>query len=225
MSCGWRGRRALLAGPTPGVPQQPLRLPGLHVRELLGEARRIGRGRERLLGQDRRGGVVPVAAVAVGREARDDDVGPEACGSPTPRRRGPLPCPRCASVSSGVFEKPKSTARVKNCSAPSMRRAASSSCVRITPERVALLGADQVLAAVAARERQVRRCAPSAPWRARPATRCSRRRGARRRRARCPPPSASPGRCDARRRPERMSSGKPEPRPTRRRGRSRRLRA
>ncbi len=41
--------------------------------------------------------------------------------------------PQIASVSSAVFEYPKSIARVKSCSAPSMRRAASSSSVRITP--------------------------------------------------------------------------------------------
>ena len=41
--------------------------------------------------------------------------------------------PQMRSVSSGLFEKPKSRARVKNCSAPSMRRAASSSCVRMRP--------------------------------------------------------------------------------------------
>ena len=40
---------------------------------------------------------------------------------------------QCRYVSSGVFEKPKSYARVKNCRAPSTRRAASSSSVRMTP--------------------------------------------------------------------------------------------
>ncbi len=42
-------------------------------------------------------------------------------------------CPQKRSVSSGVFENPKSIARVKNCSAPSIWRAASSSSVRTTP--------------------------------------------------------------------------------------------
>ena len=37
------------------------------------------------------------------------------------------------SVSAGLFEKPKSMARVKNCRPPSRRRAARSSWVRITP--------------------------------------------------------------------------------------------
>ncbi len=41
--------------------------------------------------------------------------------------------PQIASVSSGFFEKPKSSAREKYCSAPSTRRAASSSWVRIKP--------------------------------------------------------------------------------------------
>ena len=43
------------------------------------------------------------------------------------------PVPQMRSVSSGLFEYPKSRARVKNCSAPSTRRAASSSSVLITP--------------------------------------------------------------------------------------------
>src|ERR1035437_9903958 len=38
-----------------------------------------------------------------------------------------------AKVSSGDFEKPKSYARLKNCSAPSIFRASRSSCVRISP--------------------------------------------------------------------------------------------
>ena len=40
-------------------------------------------------------------------------------------------------LSSSVdFENPKSYARVKNCSAPSIRRAASNSCVRIKPNSI-----------------------------------------------------------------------------------------
>ncbi len=41
--------------------------------------------------------------------------------------------PQIASVSSGLFEYPKSIARVKSWRAPSMRRAARSSCVRRSP--------------------------------------------------------------------------------------------
>ena len=57
--------------------------------------------------------------------------------------------------------KPKSIARVKNCSAPSMRRAASSSCVRMTAQRIALFGANQILTAFAAGERQITRPDPA----------------------------------------------------------------
>ena len=60
-----------------------------------------------------------------------------------------LSWPHFDIVSSAVLENPKSMARVKNCSAPSIRRAASSSWVRMTPSSVALFRADQVLAAFA----------------------------------------------------------------------------
>ena len=60
-----------------------------------------------------------------------------------------------SSVSSAFFEKPKSSARVNICSAPSSRRAASSSCVRITPSGAPQLLAEEVLSAVAAGHRQV----------------------------------------------------------------------
>ena len=60
-------------------------------------------------------------------------------------------------VSSTLNEKPKSMARVKNCSAPSKRCAASSSSVRSTAERHEQLGADLVLAAFAVRRGHQRR--------------------------------------------------------------------
>src|ERR1035437_9656482 len=44
-----------------------------------------------------------------------------------------LSFPQKAKVSSGDLEKPKSYARLKNCSAPSIFRASRSSCVRISP--------------------------------------------------------------------------------------------
>ena len=44
------------------------------------------------------------------------------------------------SVSAGLFEKPKSMARVKNCWPPSSRRAARSSWVRMTPSSSKISG-------------------------------------------------------------------------------------
>ncbi|MEJ7664194.1 MAG: hypothetical protein WKG07_34035 [Hymenobacter sp.] len=70
-------------------------------------------------------------------------------------------------VSADVLEKPKSLARVKNCRPPSMRRAASSSWVRMTPRPLAQLGADEVLAAVAAGAAQVAGFEQAARWRGR----------------------------------------------------------
>ena len=90
-------------------------------------------------------------------EPRDDHVRPERRGSRGRCRRGRPAGPRSLSVSSESFEYPKSFARVKYCRPPSSRRAASSSCVRATPSCLAELGAEQVLSAVAAREREIGR--------------------------------------------------------------------
>ena len=58
-------------------------------------------------------------------------------------------------------EKPKSTARVKYCSAPSKRCIAASSSVRNTPERFEDLRPDLVLAAIAPGGGGERRSKPS----------------------------------------------------------------
>ena len=116
----------------------------------------IGRGAERLERQDRRGGVVAVRVRRLGRKARDDDVGPEAADDPdhvgehrvlAPDAQRLLGALRVAEVARAGEEL---LGAVDAARGQQLLRADEA-------ERRPLLGADQVLAAVAAREREVGR--------------------------------------------------------------------
>ena len=100
-----RGPRA--PPPPPAEPaavlEDPLRLPGGQVAELLGERLGVARELEGLDGQDGRRRVVAVAA-PLGGEAGDDHVGPEGADHPHDVGHDGLPIPDPERLAAGLFE-------------------------------------------------------------------------------------------------------------------------
>ena len=122
--------------------------------QLLGELRRIGRGRERLLGEHRRRGVMAVAAFAGRREARDDHVRLEPADGPDDVREDRVVSPDRQRLLGVLREAEVDGAREELLRAVDAPR--GEQLLRADDaEELALLVADQVLSAVAAREREV----------------------------------------------------------------------
>jgi len=123
-SSGLSSRRA--------VPEQPLRLPGLRpCFELLRKTRRVRGCAKGLHGDLRRGGVVPVRIGQLRRKARDDDVRSKAADDQTTSANtASLPQMRRVFGGLGVAEVARAGEELLG---PSILRAASSSCVRMSP--------------------------------------------------------------------------------------------
>ncbi len=128
---------------------------GWSVCELLGKARRIGRGREGLLGQERRGGVVAVVRRLRG-EARDDHVGPEAADGEHDVGQHLVVAPDAQRLVGALRVAEVARAREELLGAVDAAR--REQLLRADePEQLVLLGPDEVLPAVAARHREVAR--------------------------------------------------------------------
>jgi hypothetical protein len=141
------------AVPGRDVLEQPVRLPRrqAQLREALG----IRGGREGLGGQQRRGRVVAVVG-ALGGEARDDDVGPDGADGPhhvgehavvAPESQGLFGVFGVSEVAGAGEELPGA---IDRASGEQLQRAG-------VAEQLGLLGADEVLAAAAAGQREVGR--------------------------------------------------------------------
>jgi len=136
------------------VPHQASRLPRPHPAQLLREARRVGGGGEGLLGQDPRGGVVPVPAGPVGGEARHDDVGAEAADHPHDVGQDALAPPDLERLVGALRVAEVDRPREELLGAVEAPRAQQ--LVRADDaEQFAGLRPDEVLAAVAAGQREV----------------------------------------------------------------------
>jgi len=138
----------------PGVPQQSLRLPRRRERELLRELLRVRRGAERLAREDRGRGVVPVPTAAVRAEAGQDDVGTEAPDHPHDVGEDAVVSPEPERLLRALREAEVERAREELLRA--IEAARGEQLLRADhAEALAGLGAQDVLSAVAAGEREV----------------------------------------------------------------------
>ena len=148
--------RLLAGAEVEGVPEQALRLPNLDVLELFGEARGVARRVEGFAGEDGRGGVVAVSALARRGEARDDHVGAEAAYDPDHVGEHFVVAPDAEGLFGRLGEAEVNGAREELLRAVDATR--GQKLLRAhESEQLALLRAEKVLAAVAARERKIGR--------------------------------------------------------------------
>ncbi len=140
----------LLRAEAEHVEQQPLGLPRLDVAQLLREALLIGGGGKRLFPQDRGRLVVAVPVARRARESQDHHVGAKAADHPDYIGKY-FVAPPLAEALIGRFRKAEiDGACEKLLCAIDMAGSQQFLCPYDT-EQIALLGADQVLAALAAR--------------------------------------------------------------------------
>jgi hypothetical protein len=139
--------------PRRAVPIDAARLPGRDVAaELLRVKARIGRRLERLDRQHRRGGVVAVRVGRAGRETRDDHVGAEAADHRDDVGEHGVLAPDAQRLFRALREAEVARAREELLGA--VAPPGGEQLLRADEaERGPLLGADEVLAAVAARDR------------------------------------------------------------------------
>ena len=135
---------------------QPLGLPHLHVLQLLGKHLRIGRRGEGFLAEDGRRLVLPVSVARRAAEAEQDHVRPVAADHPHHVRQNAVVSPFLQRLVGGARESEIDGAREELLGAVDLPR--GQQFLRADDAELrALFGADQVLAAFAARQRKVRR--------------------------------------------------------------------
>ena len=142
------------------VLEDPLRLPGSQVSELIGEGLGVAREREGLDGQDG-GRRVMAVAPALGREPGDDDIGPEGADHPHDVGHDGLPIPDPERLG-GVLREAEVDGAGEELPAAVEAAGGQEFLGADHAQLLEELGADHVLATVAPREREIGRAVGAA---------------------------------------------------------------